>query len=99
VSSLIDYIVIMTMTPQIEIYTASGCGYCFRALQLLESKRLDFKQIDVSMSSALRAEMRGRAGGRHTVPQIFINGDHIGGCDDLFRLENSGHLDKLLRAS
>jgi len=68
-------------------------------MRLLQSKNVDFKQIDVSMSSDLRAEMTSRSGGGRTVPQIFIGDMHVGGCDDLFSLENAGHLDKLLDAS
>jgi glutaredoxin 3 len=89
----------MSTSPKVEIYTAIACGYCLRAMRLLQSKNVDFKQIDVSMSSDLRAEMTSRSGGRRTVPQIFIGDMHVGGCDDLFSLENAGHLDKLLDAS
>ena len=74
---------------KVEIYTAQMCGYCHRALQLLDSKGIEYKQIDVSMSSSLRDEMRSRAGGNRTVPQIFIDGDHIGGSDDLYALERA----------
>ena len=84
--------------PKVEIYTAQMCGYCHRALRLLDSKRVEYKQIDVSMSSSLRDEMRSRAGGSRTVPQIFIDGDHIGGSDDLYALERAGNLDPLLAA-
>lgn len=84
--------------PKVEIYTAQMCGYCHRALRLLDSKGIEYKQIDVSMSSSLRDEMRSRAGGSRTVPQIFIDGDHIGGSDDLYALERAGNLDPLLAA-
>ncbi len=84
--------------PKVEIYTAQMCGYCHRALRLLDSKGVEYKQIDVSMSSSLRDEMRSRAGGSRTVPQIFIDGDHIGGSDDLYALERAGNLDPLLAA-
>ena len=84
--------------PKVEIYTAQMCGYCHRALRLLDSKGVEYKQIDVSMSSSLRDEMRFRAGGSRTVPQIFIDGDHIGGSDDLYALERAGNLDPLLAA-
>ena len=69
-----------------------------RALRLLESKKIAYKEIDVSLNSKLRAEMRQRAGGRSSVPQIFIDGDHVGGCDDLYALEASGRLDDMLAA-
>ena len=84
--------------PKIEIYTAQMCGYCHRALRLLDSKGVAYKQIDVSMNSTLRDEMRSRSGGSKTVPQIFIDGDHIGGSDDLYALERAGNLDPLLAA-
>jgi glutaredoxin 3 len=89
----------MSDTPNIEIYTAMACGYCARAKRLLNSKGVDFQEVDVSMSSKLRDEMRSRSGGRHTVPQIFLDGDHIGDCEELFKLEQAGHLDKLLKMS
>jgi glutaredoxin 3 len=82
---------------KIEIYTQMGCGYCARALRLLQSKNIDFEQIDVSLNSDLRAEMAKRAGGRNTSPQIFVNDEHIGDSDEIFALERAGHLDKLLK--
>ena len=84
--------------PKVEIYTGMMCGYCMRALRLLESKKIAYEEIDVSLNSKLRAEMRQRAGGRSSVPQIFIDGDHVGGCDDLYALEASGRLDDMLAA-
>ena len=69
-----------------------------RALRLLESKQIDFEHTDVTLNSALRAELRKRAGGRTSVPQIFIDDDHIGGSDELMQLDRLGHLDKLLNA-
>jgi glutaredoxin 3 len=89
----------MSKTPKVEIYTGMACGYCMRVLRLFDAKQIKYKQIDVSMSSALRAEMTRRAGGRKTVPQVFLDGEHIGDCDELFCLENAGHLDKLLALS
>ena len=89
----------MSYPPKVEIYTGVACGYCMRALCLLDSKNTTYEQIDTSMNSAFRAEMRSRSGGRHTVPQIFIGNEHIGDCEELFRLENAGHLDSLLRVS
>ena len=82
---------------KIEIYTQMGCGYCARALRLLQSKNIDFEQIDVSLNSDLRAKMAKRAGGRNTSPQIFVNDEHIGDSDEIFALERAGHLDKLLK--
>ena len=81
---------------KVEIYTSMACPYCTRALHLLNAKQVDVEQIDVTLSSALRDTMRRRANGRTSVPQIFINGDHIGGCDDLLSLDRAGHLDALL---
>jgi len=89
----------MSDTPTVEIYTSAACGYCMRALRLLDSKNITYEQIDTSMNSALRADMQRRSGGRQTVPQIFIDNEHIGDCEELFRLENAGHLDRLLRVS
>ena len=82
----------------ITIYTGQFCGYCARAKALLERKGAAYREIDVSSNPALRAEMIEAAGGRHTVPQIFIGGRHVGGCDDLYALESRGALDPLLAA-
>ena len=84
---------------KVEIYTSIFCPYCRRAIERLQSKNINFKQIDVSMSGALRHTMRSRAGGRTSVPQIFIDDEHIGGCDDLMALDSDGHLDALLNRS
>ena len=82
----------------VEIYTTPFCGYCRMAKQLLERKGIAFTEIDVSADPALRAAMVERAGGRRTVPQIFIGETHVGGCDDLHALERAGRLDPLLTA-
>ena len=82
---------------EVEIFTTMMCPYCYRAKALLEAKNVPYKEIDVSLKPQLRAEMTRRAGGRHTVPQIFVNGSPIGGCDDLFLLERQGKLDSLLQ--
>jgi glutaredoxin 3 len=82
--------------PPVEIYTTAYCPYCAWAKDLLVKKRVTFKEIDVGGNSALRAEMSARANGRTTVPQIFIGATHVGGCDDLYALEDSGKLDPLL---
>jgi glutaredoxin 3 len=81
---------------KIEIYTAMACPFCSRAVKLLTTKNIAFEEIDVTLSSAKRQTMQSRATGRTSVPQIFINDNHIGGCDDLFALDQAGHLDKLL---
>lgn len=80
----------------IEVYTTPFCPFCHRAKSLLESKGVGFTEIDVMMEPAKRSEMRERAGGRNTVPQVFIDGRHIGGCDDLTALDRAGGLDPLL---
>ena len=82
----------------VQIYTSMFCGYCARAKQLLNKKGVGFNEIGVDMKPDLRAEMRERAGGANTVPQIFIDGQHIGGCDELFMLDADGGLDPLLGA-
>jgi glutaredoxin 3 len=80
----------------IEIYTTPLCGYCHAAKRLLTQKGAAFTEYDVSRDPDLRARMVDRAGGRRTVPQIFIDGRHIGGCDDLYALDGKGGLDPLL---
>jgi glutaredoxin 3 len=82
--------------PQIDIYTTYACPYCARAKQLLRAKNAVFNEIDVSDDYALRQSMTERAGGRRSVPQIFIGTTHVGGCDDLHALEAQGKLDTLL---
>ncbi len=81
---------------EIKIYTTMFCPYCTMAKRLLSEKGAAFEEIDVTMSPGTRAEMRQLAGGRNTVPQIFIGERHIGGCDDLHDLERAGELDPLL---
>ena len=83
---------------KIEIYTKAFCPYCSRALRLLDDKGVDVEEFDISMGGPKRTEMLDRAGGRSTVPQIFIDGRHIGGSDDLAALEREGKLDALLAA-
>jgi len=80
---------------RIEIYTTQWCGYCARAKALLEDKGAAYEETDVMEDAAKRAEMRERSK-RTTVPQIFINGQHIGGSDELAALEQAGKLDALL---
>lgn len=80
---------------KIEIYTTPFCGYCARAKSLLDHKGASYDEMDVMMDDKKRSEMRERSR-RSTVPQIFINGQHIGGSDDLATLEQAGKLDALL---
>jgi glutaredoxin 3 len=80
----------------VTIYTAACCPYCDRAKALLRRKGAVFEEIDVTLRPRLRAEMRDKAGGRNTVPQIFVGEHHVGGCDDLHALEAQGGLDPLL---
>ncbi len=84
--------------PRIEIYTKFLCPFCTRAKSLLSKKGAAFEEHDISMGGPLRAEMLERAGGRNTVPQIFIDGQHIGGSDDLAALDRAGKLDPMLTA-
>lgn len=81
---------------QVEIYTKSWCGYCARAKDLLSRKGVAFDEYDISMGGPKRQEMLHRAPGVATVPQIFIDDHHVGGCDDLVALDRSGKLDPLL---
>lgn len=83
---------------EVEIYTTPICGYCRMAKRLLESKGVSYREFDVMAEPSLRAEMTQRSNGGRTVPQIFVSGLHIGGCDDLYALERSGKLDPLLAA-
>lgn len=81
---------------KVEIYTTMFCPFCWRAKSLLGSKGVEFTEYDVGGSSDARAKMRERAGGRHTVPQIFIDGQGIGGSDELAALDSAGKLDAML---
>jgi glutaredoxin 3 len=83
-------------TPDIVMYSAAWCGYCARARALLQGKGVAFREIKVDEDMAERQAMIARSGGRRTVPQIFIGDRHIGGSDDLYSLEKSGELDRLL---
>lgn len=82
----------------VEIYTKAWCPYCTRAKRLLSQKGAAFEEYDITMGGPKRAEMIDRANGRTTVPQIFIDGAHVGGSDDLAALEREGRLDALLSA-
>ncbi len=81
---------------RILIYSKKTCPFCVRAKTLLEEKKVSFEEIDISDDPSLRSEMIKKASGRTTVPQIFINGQHVGGCDDLYALQRQGKLDVLL---
>jgi glutaredoxin 3 len=80
----------------IEIYTKAFCGYCTRAKALLNAKGAAYEEFDITMGGPKRSEMLQRSRGGTTVPQIFINGQHVGGSDDLAALERAGKLDALL---
>lgn len=84
--------------PNITVYSGPNCPYCVRAKALLEKKGAQFEDVDIKSNPDRREEMLAKSNGRQTIPQIFIGGKHIGGCDDLYALEDSGELDKLLSA-
>ena len=81
---------------KVEIYTWRFCPFCIRAKGLLNQKGISYKEYSIDGDNKARAAMSTRAGGKNTVPQIFINNKSIGGCDELLELENKNHLDKLL---
>lgn len=83
----------------VTIYTTPTCPYCHAAKALLQQKSVSFTEIDVSADARLRDAMTARANGQRTVPQIFINNMHIGGCDDLYALDRQAKLDALLQLS
>jgi glutaredoxin 3 len=82
--------------PRITMYTTGWCPYCQRARGLMAKKGLTFEEINVEEDAKLREQMLARSG-RRTVPQIFIGDKHVGGCDELFALDSSGELDRLIR--
>lgn len=82
--------------PTIEIYSTTVCPFCVRAKALLDKKKVTYREYNLTKNPELREEMLKRANGKKTVPQIFINGRHIGGCDDLYELESEKQLDPLL---
>ena len=81
----------------IIIYSKDYCPYCTSAKELLLQKKQNFTELDIGARPELRNEMISKSRGRTTVPQIFINGQHIGGCDDLYALEDQGKLNELLK--
>ena len=82
----------------VEIYTSPLCGFCRAAKRLLKQKGVEFSKVDALMHPKRKPEMILCAGGKRTVPQIFIGTQHVGGCDDLYELEHQGKLDHLLAA-
>ena len=84
--------------PRVEVYSKMLCPYCSRAKRLLADKGVTIEEYDITLGGAKRAEMLSRANGRSTVPQIFIDGRHVGGSDDLAALDRAGKLDALLAA-
>jgi len=82
--------------PDIEIYSSGFCAYCVAAKNLLKAKGLDWRESRIDLDPAAREAMLERSGGRRTVPQIFINGTHVGGFDDLARADRDGSLARLL---
>jgi len=84
------------MTAKVEIYTWSTCPFCLRAKSLLNNKGVNFTEYSIDRDEDARAKMAQRANGRRSLPQIFINDNHIGGCDDIHALERQGKLDEML---
>lgn len=84
------------MSANVEVYSSMWCPFCYRAKKLLKDKGVDFQEIDVDGDPKVRVAMRQRADGRHTVPQIFINGVGVGGSDELAALDRSGKLTAML---
>ncbi len=85
--------------PKVEIYTWSTCPFCIRAKALLNSKNVEYTEYCIDGDAAAREAMAERANGKRSLPQIFINDQHIGGCDDIHALERQGELDELLAAA
>jgi glutaredoxin 3 len=84
------------MAAKVEIYTWRTCPFCIRAKNLLARKGVNFTEYSIDGDEAARSQMARRANGRRTLPQIFINDNHIGGCDDIYALDSQGKLDELL---
>ena len=83
------------MSTKVIIYTSSLCGFCYRAKSLLNKKNIPFEEIDVDLNYEKRNEMIKKSNGKTSVPQIFYKNHHIGGCDDLYKLEEQNGLEKL----
>ncbi|MBD1923863.1 glutaredoxin 3 [Microcoleus sp. FACHB-831] len=87
------------MSAKVEIYTWRTCPFCIRAKDLLDSKGVDYTEYSIDGDEAARAKMAQRSNGRRSVPQIFIDDSHVGGCDDIHALDAKGQLDLLLQGS
>jgi glutaredoxin 3 len=87
------------VSANVEIYTWNSCPFCIRAKSLLNAKGVQFTEYSIDGDESARNKMAERSSGRRSVPQIFIDGVHVGGCDDIHALERSGRLDPLLKAS
>ncbi|MBD2230593.1 glutaredoxin 3 [Phormidium tenue] len=87
------------MTPTVEIYTWRSCPFCIRAKRLLDQKGIEYTEYAIDGDEAARSKMSERANGRRSLPQIFINDHHVGGCDDLFALDAKGGVEPLLSGS
>ena len=85
------------MNKNIIIYTSSLCGYCYRAKSLLKKKNIPFEEIDIDLDYSKRNEMIKKSSGKTSVPQIFFKNLHIGGCDDLYKLEEDNGLENLVK--
>ncbi|MBD2103215.1 glutaredoxin 3 [Leptolyngbya sp. FACHB-261] len=86
------------MAPRIEIYTWQACPFCVRAKRLLDSKGVDYIEYSIDGDEEARFKMSQRSNGKRSVPQIFIDDQHVGGCDDIHALDRMGKLDPLLQA-
>ncbi len=84
---------------QVVMYSTQYCPYCFMAKKLLDEKGASFQEIDIMSAPGKREEMMSKANGRHTVPQIFIGDRHVGGCDELYALNQQGKLDMMLNGA
>jgi glutaredoxin 3 len=87
------------MNPNVEIYTWRSCPFCIRAKRLLDQKGIEYTEYAIDGDEVARSEMSDRANGRRSLPQIFINDHHVGGCDDLFALDAKGGVEPLLAAT
>ena len=85
------------MNKNIIIYTSSLCGFCYRAKSLLKKKNIPFEEIDIDLDCSKRNEMIKKSGGKTSVPQIFFKDQHIGGCDDLYKLEEDNGLENFVK--
>lgn len=87
------------MAPKVEMYTWRTCPFCIRAKELLKTKGVEFVEYKIDGDETARTQMARRANGRRSVPQIFINDQHVGGCDDLYELDWQGKLDQMLAST